>query len=373
MTDNSAKRFSATGWMVVFVLLLLIVGSARGQEQSPLLRAQALVSRGQYDEAVGVLQEFIGEMKEGTDQQSNLAAAWYLLAKVYYEVGDDTQCDEALLEVFTTLPGFDRDEPNFGLVERVMKVKAQLAGGIQADTLAREQAGIVQAQSSQQPNVTIEMVSIPNGTFNMGSTSSESNEDECPMHTVALSTFQIGKYEVTQGQWKAVMGSNPAHFPKGDNYPVENVSWDDAQAFIQKLNAMTGKRFRLPTEAEWEYACRAGTSGERYGNLDAIAWHSSNSGASTHPVGQKKANAWGLFDMLGNVLEWCQDWYGLYSSDFKAKPAGPTSGSRRVNRGGSWIPIPSTRHMRAARRNSCVPNFRNASLGLRLASDSAGG
>jgi len=377
MQGNSATRSLATGSVAVFFLMALLGGQALGQDESPLARAHALVARGQYDEAVSVLQGYIGEIKEKADQKPNLAAAWYFLAEVFYEVGDDAKCDEALLEVYAAHPGFNRDETNYGLMERVTKVKAELARKLpvrdetaeapQGNAQAQEQPKKIDAPPIQTVNALIEMVPIANGSFAMGSTSGESYEEERPVHTVALASFMIGKYEVTQGQWQAVMGNNPGHFPIGNNYPVENVSWNEVQAFIQKLNAMTGKRYRLPTEAEWEYACRAGTTGERYGNLDAIAWHASNAGGSTHPVGQKQANAWGLYDMLGNVSEWCQDWYGMYSVEFKAKPAGPVSGTRRVIRGGSWIPLPGTRHTRAARRSSYAPNIRNASLGFRLA------
>ena len=214
----------------------------------------------------------------------------------------------------------------------------------------------------------IELVLIPGGTFQMGSTSSESYDRERPVHPVTLSSFYIGKYEVTQGQWLAVMGDNPSHFKKGDNYPVEQVSWDDCQEFIQKLNQLTGKRYRLPTEAEWEYAARGGTSGDRYGNIEDIAWYDDNSGGSTQPVGVKQPNAYGLYDMLGNVWEWCQDWKGPYTSGAKTNPTGPSSGSYRVLRGGSWRN--SASRVRAPNRHGHTPDNRyNSNLGFRLAMD----
>ena len=155
-----------------------------------------------------------------------------------------------------------------------------------------------------------------------------------------LSDYYIAKYEVTQGLWKAVMGSNPSYF-KGDNLPVENVSWKDCQKFIKKLNKMTGKNFRLPTEAEWEYAARGGNKsrGYKYAGsniIGGVAWYSDNSGSTTHPVGTKQANELGLYDMSGNVWEWCQDWHDDYSSLSQTNPTGPSSGSYRVLRGGSW-------------------------------------
>jgi formylglycine-generating enzyme required for sulfatase activity len=179
-------------------------------------------------------------------------------------------------------------------------------------------------------------VRIPAGEFQMGS---ENDSDEQPVHRVKISRdFEMGKCEVTQAQWQAVMGNNPSRF-EGDNLPVENVSWSDVQEFIKRLNQADSKyQYRLPTEAEWEYACRAGTTGDYAGDLDAMAWYEKNSGGKTHAVGQKQANAWGLYDMHGNVWEWCQDWYdsNYYRQSPGADPTGPTAGSARVFRGGSW-------------------------------------
>ena len=212
---------------------------------------------------------------------------------------------------------------------------------------------------------------IPSGTFTMGSPTTEEGrfDGEGPQHQVTISKdFWLGKTEVTQAQWQAVMGSNPSYF-KGADLPVDNVSWEDCQSFIGKLNARAGKDlYRLPTEAEWEYACRAGGSEARYGSLDSVAWYDGwydgNSGRKTHPVGQKQANAWGLQDMLGNVEESCGDWYGSYASGALVDPTGPGSGSARVNRGGSWDT--AARHTRAALRGHDRPSRRGARLGLRL-------
>lgn len=185
----------------------------------------------------------------------------------------------------------------------------------------------------------IKFVFIPAGEFQMGSENGDG--DEKPVHRVVITApFWIGKYEVTQAEWEAVMGRCPDErgwgFP-GPNNPAERISWDDCQKFIQKLNAQgDGYTYRLPTEAEWEYACRAGMTGDYAGNFDAMGWYSENSGIKTHPVGQKQANGWGLCDMLGNVREWCADWYGGYPSNSKTDPTGPSSGSIRVIRGGSW-------------------------------------
>lgn len=192
-------------------------------------------------------------------------------------------------------------------------------------------------------NLIDNMVPVEGGTFTMGATSEQGNDsgdDVKPAHQVTLSSFSIGKYEVTQEEWEAVMGNNPSAF-KGAKRPVENVSWDDCQKFIRKLNELTGKQFRLPTEAEWEYAARGGNRSKGYkysgsDNIGSVAWYDGNSGSETHPVGQKQANELGLYDMSGNVWEWCQDWYGDYSSSAQTNPTGPGSGSYRVFRGGGW-------------------------------------
>ena len=221
--------------------------------------------------------------------------------------------------------------------------------------------------------VDLELVWIPPGEFMMGSPSDEWGRDsvEHPQHTVRITRgFWLGKYEVTQAQWQSVIGSNPSHFKGDGSLPVEQVSWDDCQEFLRKPNArVKGGRFRLPTEAEWEYACRAGTStrfgfGDSDGDLGDYAWYGDNSGSKTHRVGEKKPNAWGLHDMHGNVCEWCEDWYGDYPSGTVTDPTGPSSGSYRVNRGGSWINYP--RYCRSARRNRLTPEDRDGTLGFRV-------
>ena len=213
----------------------------------------------------------------------------------------------------------------------------------------------------------IQFVWVPAGEFRMGSTSREADDDEQPLTRVRISRgFYLGKYEVTQGQWQAVMGRNPSYFDEcGPTCPVETVSWDDVQEFIGKLNAAVGEeRYRLPTEAEWEYAARAGTRRDRYGNLDAIAWYEDNSGSRTHPVGEKDPNTWGLHDMLGNVWEWTQDRYGDYPGGSVTDPQGPASGSERVARGGGWYGF--ARYCRASNRGYDSPGSRDGDAGFRL-------
>lgn len=192
-------------------------------------------------------------------------------------------------------------------------------------------------------NLINNMVYVQGGTFMMGATSeqgSDAESDEKPAHQVTLSGFYIGKYEVTQREWETIMGNNPSAF-RGDNHPVENVSWDDCQEFIRKLNARTGRCFRLPTEAEWEFASRGGikSRGYRYSGshyLTNVAWYDVNSSEQTHDVGTRQPNELGIYDMSGNVCEWCFDWYGGYSSSSQTNPTGPLNGTGRVLRGGSW-------------------------------------
>ena len=218
--------------------------------------------------------------------------------------------------------------------------------------------------------ISIEMVRVEAGTFTMGATPEMEYpwNDEKPTHQVILTNdYYIGKYEVTQALWQAVMGKNPSKF-KGDNLPVENVSWDDCQEFISKLNSVTGKAFRLPTEAEWEYAARGGKKSRGYqysgsNNISDVAWYTDNSGSKTHAVGSKQENELGIYDMSGNVWEWCQDWYGTYSSSSQVNPTGAASGSRRVFRGGSWRI--TAWYCRSSCRDILTPDYRYA-LGLRL-------
>ena len=199
-------------------------------------------------------------------------------------------------------------------------------------------------------NVIFKMIAVEGGTFKMGAQSSDSGgdnydsdakDDESPVHDVTLSSYYIGETEVTQELWEAVMGSNPSDFSGYPQRPVEEVSWNDCQEFIKKLNKITGKNFRLPTEAEWEYAARGGNKSKGYkysgsNTIGNVAWYSNNSSSRTHDVKTKQANELGIYDMSGNVNEWCHDWYGSYSSGSQTNPTGPSSGSVRILRGGNW-------------------------------------
>ena len=233
--------------------------------------------------------------------------------------------------------------------------------------------------------VQLSMIFIPSGNFQMGSPSSEADRsDDEGQHGVRISHgFWMGRYDVTQAQWQAVMGNEPSSFNdhlKGPDLPMVQVSWDDCQRFILRLNGQGKGTFRLPTEAEWEYACRAGSLGPRYGDLDAIAWHLGNSDYETHPGGGKKPNAFGLYDMQGNVWQWCQDWYGpyhgtvwqwcrdhsLFRDGFQVDPQGARSGPGRVIRGGAWsLDAPDCR---SAYRYYHPQDYQNSNLGLRIVS-----
>ena len=220
--------------------------------------------------------------------------------------------------------------------------------------------------------VSFAMVPVAGGTFTMGATpeqGSNIDSNEKPTHQVTLSSYMIGKTEVTQALWQAVMGSNPSYF-RGDNLPVEQVSWDDCQKFITKLNALTGKNFRLPTEAEWEYAARGGNMSQGYkysgsNEIGDVAWYDNNSGNKTHSVATKAPNELGIYDMSGNLWEWCSDWYGSYSSTAQTNPTGPDSGSNRIIRGGSWGH--DLLDCRVAIRGAIGQTSRSIGFGLRLA------
>jgi formylglycine-generating enzyme required for sulfatase activity len=249
-------------------------------------------------------------------------------------------------------------------------------------------------------SIGMKLVLIPKGTFQMGSPPSENgSEDNERQHEVTLTRdYYIGAFEVTQSQYEKVMGKNPSYF-QGDkiaerhpqtnrvvkevdssNHPVEQVSWKDAVEFCQKLSELpeekaAGRVYRLPTEAEWEYACRAGSKsaysfGDERDSLDDYAWYGENGDGKTHPVGQKKPNAWGLYDMHGNVWEWCSDWYGDYPKGAVSDPVGPRGGSGRVGRGGSWDG--EAANCRSADRGGDIPSDRYDSNGFRVALSSQG-
>jgi formylglycine-generating enzyme required for sulfatase activity len=243
----------------------------------------------------------------------------------------------------------------------------------ESTTPAAEQSGVLTLSPRLTNSIGMGFVLIPAGPFMMGSpdADSEALDLEKPAHQVTISQpFYLGKYPVTQAQWEAVIGTNPSQFTGDPNCSVERVSWEDVQEFIRGLNAKEGDAiYRLPTEAEWEYAARAGSTtaysfGDDPRQLDEYGRYRDNSGDQTHPVGQRKPNAWGLYDMHGNVWEWVQDWYGAYAPEPVTDPRGPSSGSSRVFRGGSWGT--GAGRCRSAFRGSGAPGDRGSDLGFRL-------
>lgn len=224
------------------------------------------------------------------------------------------------------------------------------------------------------PFLGMEFIFVKGGCYEMGDQFGDGNNDEIPVHEVCVSDFFLGKYEVTQVQWEKVMGYNPSFFKKGGSYPVENISWFEIQDFIKRLNRKMKIKYRLPTEAEWEYAARSRGKKEKWAgtniesNLDEFAWTDRNSIGQTHPVGLKRPNSIGLFDMTGNVWEWVADWYDqdYYRNSPRNNPQGPDYSwdNTKVIRGGSWISMPGD--CRNSLRAKAIPTVRG-NLGFRLA------
>ncbi len=250
-----------------------------------------------------------------------------------------------------------------------MKVKLRLLIAILAapTTLCAQLTGLERQAIVE--HIADNMVRVEGGTFQMGSNSGD--DAAKPVHPVTLSSFSICRFEVTQREWKAVMGNEPSFFKASDDLPIENVSWTDCQDFLAKLNQMTGKHYRLPTEAEWEFEARGGNLSRGYdyagdNDIKAVAWYEKNSGNKAHPVGTKTPNELGLYDMSGNVWEWCSDLYGSYGSSSQTNPKGASQGSLRVVRGGSWGDGGKT--CRVSNRYGDSPdNLGGHILGLRLA------
>ena len=315
--------------------------------------------------------------------QSNLDCVMYVdeeeranvqankLAKVPLKPG------EYMLRFESTENTADNVEDEFNMPDRDKLYRVDLLSQKQArEQKEREEREAREAREAPREfevkGVKFKMIFVEGGTFMMGATEEQgddADEMEKPVHEVTLSDYYIGETVVTQELWKAVMGNNPSRFTGDGNLPVERVSWDDAQEFIAKLNRLTGKVFRLPTEAEWEYAARGGKKCKGYkysgsNNIDEVAWYYDSSGSQTHPVRRKKANELGLYDMSGNVWEWCNDWYGDYSAEPQYNPQGPKSGSGRVYRGGGWNG--DAEYCRVSNRGDYAPSGRDDDLGFRV-------
>ncbi len=337
----------------------------RKKEQEELTRRSTLTV--QTEPADAVVQ--ILNIKEKYYPGISLEPGQYKLrvGATGYETRDET----------ITLPAGAKQNLNVALVlaPRAKEPKMQVATvDMSPSAQTRSSKNVQYASASSKkgdtftdPTTGMEFVFVPGGCFRMGSNDGDS--DEKPVHEVCVDDFYIGKYEVTQEEYNRITGSNPARFKNGFRYPVEQVSWNDTQDFIRTLNGKSGRRYRLSTEAEWEYAARSSGKNEKYSgenSVDEFAWYLDNSGGKTHQVGMKSPNGLGIYDMSGNVWEWCQDWYDsdYYSKSPKKNPEGPGSGSSRVSRGGSW----SGRSVgvRSANRYGFGPSFRDSYLGFRL-------
>jgi formylglycine-generating enzyme required for sulfatase activity len=300
------------------------------------------------------------------------AVLWKTVDTLVARLGDDDyNVREAVQKEIEALPTSAMEAVKASVERRSADVEIRHRGGLAVAALT-DKAYWEKAPKEMTNSVGMKLVLIPAGEFMMGSPADEKDRsNDETQHKVRISKpFYMGAMEVTQAQWKAVMGNNPSSF-NGDDLPVETVSWNDCQEFLKKLSAKEGKTYRLPTEAEWEYACRAGTTtrfnaGDDDKALDGVGWYFGNSGGMPHPVGQKKANVWGLYDMHGSVIEWCQDLYGddYYKSSPAVDPTGSAQGADRVLRGGCWFFIP--RYSRSSGRGRNDPGFRSPLLGFRV-------
>ena len=322
--------------------------------------------------------DFLKEFPSG----ANAANAKVKLEQTVWETVKDSK-DKSRIQSYLTEFPTGASAP----LARIRLRQLDTSASPPATVPASNSSGTAAAGTVRKNSIGMELVYIPPGEFMMGSSESDVDEslyiakrdyaeakrenfdDEKPQHRVRLSNgYWLGKYEVTQAQWRAVMGDSPSHFKDCDTCPVEKVSWDDIRVFLGKINQKKdGFEYRLPTEAEWEYAARDGTK-TLYGgngNLDEMGWYGKNSGSKTHPVGQKQANSFGLYDMHGNVWEWCEDWYGGYASGDATDPTGAASGQYRVLRGGSWNHYAN--YTRSAIRSRDAPSIRFNFNGFRVA------
>ena len=367
----------------------LRAGVARGDEYSILMLGWCYANGEGVDKNMATAIGFWRQLGEKESGGEYVATACYMLGNCYSE-GNGVPLD------INTAVYWWRKAAGLGNE----KAKDMLSKNPDV-TAQAPQSGQSKVITIPGTNVSFKMIYVQGGTFKMGAQKTNSvgenfdydaGEDETPIHSVTLSDYYLGEFEVTQGVWEAVMGfggrlddgfymrpfadvwlgSDPTTgYGKGSNYPAYYVSYEDiVNHFIPRLNKLTGMNFRLPTEAEWEYAARGGKNQDYYlysgsDNLNDVAWYTSNSSSSTHPVGTKKPNSLGIYDMSGNVWEWCSDWYGNYSTSSQTNPTGPTSGSNRVLRGGCWYY--NAQNCRVANRSGSNPGIRNYNLGFRLA------
>ena len=346
--------------------------------------AQACLQMAHHDEAVQALQKsawYFFVLRNAQLPERTGAALYFFTqeASFPYLTQEDREYTDRLAALVASLQVFD----GFRVAdfEKALAEHKALEERKLKEEEARKAEQARKAKEARRAKIKAlagEFVKVKAGTFTMGCTSEQGDDcwnSEKPTHRVTLTNdYLMGKYPVTRVQWRAVMGNNPSEFKNCDNCPVESVSWNDIQEFLVKLNQQTGtkgtgKCYRLPTEAEWEYAARGGVKSRGYkyagsNDIDEVAWYDDNSGGKTHPLGQKASNELGLYDMSGNVDEWCADWYGAYSSSSQTNPKGPSSGQYRVLRGGSWINF--ARECRVSTRSFSSPGSRGNYNGFRL-------
>ena len=360
--------------LIFFTLLLSFAPDARFAyavpksvvAKSEYLMAEKLFNQGDYSGAINHAQKAKGLLGKSNSRIE------YLLTNAYHGRGDYGKAMASLEEFFNVTPESLSDTEEYSkmvslyselelLLQKQQEKLEAIAEKKRKDEATKK---VVSSILSQQ------MIPVPGGCFKMGNNSffSADDADEKPAHKVCLNSFSIGKYEVTQSLWTAVMENNPSG-TKGDTFPVTEVGWGDVQQFLQELNRLTNRHYRLPTEAEWEYAARSAGKKEKYsgGNKpDLVGWHQENSGNNVHAVGQKAANGLGLYDMSGNVWEWCQDWNSkaYYKHSPGNNPTGPSSGKRRSIRGGAFNK--KTTVIRTVNRARQTPNKYANTLGFRL-------
>ncbi|MBF0344831.1 MAG: SUMF1/EgtB/PvdO family nonheme iron enzyme [Nitrospirae bacterium] len=282
-------------------------------------------------------------------------------------------CDKIIAEVMEKLDIHGRQkQKEEQLRKQERQAELDRLNRIESERLRKEAEEANKQELYTCPVTGMEFVLVKGGYYQMGDTFGDGSDDEKPVHKVCVDDFYMGKYLVTQGQWEKVMGNNPSYFKKGQRYPVEQVSWNDVQAYITRLNQQTAMKYRLPTEAEWEYACRSGGKNEKYAGtsndseLGEYAWYANNSYNETQPVGQKKPNGLGLYDMSGNVWEWVEDIYSAkaYKQHAVRNPIYTKGGADRVLRGGSWDDDPQL--VRCSYRALFMPGFGRHGIGFRL-------
>ena len=361
--------------LICFTLLLSFTPITRSAHAAPksviakseYLMAEKLFNQGDHSDAIKhalKAKKLLGKSNSRIE---------YLLTSAYNAQGEYGKAMASLEDFFNVTPESSSGTEEYNeMVSLYSELEVLLQKQIEKQEAIKENKKKDEATKEVVSSIlSQQMVAVPGGCFKMGNYSffSGGDDDEKPAHKVCLNSFSIGKYEATQALWTAVMGSNPSR-TLGDDYPVTKVNMADVQQFLHELNRLTDKHYRLPTEAEWEYAARSGGKKEKFsgGNdLNLVGWYHKNSGKTAHPVGQKTANGLGLYDMTGNVWEWCQDWYGnkYYQNSPINNPTGPSTGKNRIVRGGAFS-NDKPKHLRLVNRAADEPGIHYRNHGFRL-------